>query len=152
MDIYKILGFSAFVLVAAPFGIGIASTIKAPEPPPVVVEVVPAKLVKTYVVYKMPITTSFPQFSRTLSMTVAFMVDDGTEARNTLNDLATRQDERLDAVLNQAIDEAADAVSDYNDLRDVIPDSMRRALNVHLGTDADPAPVYEVLVTSYAIQ
>ncbi len=157
MDLARILGIGGFVLVMGPFGFGLAKTMVKPTPATSLTEQVaqptnPVRVPPEYVPYNLPITTTLPQFSRSVSVQVSFMLNKGDPIIGPLMDQIANGEGRIEAVLVDAVIEAANTAPTKENLRALIPVMMRHALNVQLGTDDHPTPIREVLITSYALQ
>ena len=155
MDSSKLLGFLGFALIMGPFSFGMATTLAPAAKPEPVVVVAPTPSKRPdpiYVPYVMPLTVTLPKFNRSVSVKISFMMDSGSPAIDELQAQMDAFDGRVDAVLTGAINEAEDAVNDIDRLRSAIPQLIRHAINVQLGTEEDPQPVREVLLTSYAHQ
>ena len=151
----RIFGIVGFCAVAIPFGIGMAGTLmpdkEGQKMTDTVAEVSTPKT-PTYLSYGMPVTTSMYKFDKHVTVSMSFMVDRGTPAANNLQDQIDARDGRLEAVLIDAIIAAGEEVINADDLRLMIPRMARHALNTQVGTENDPTPVKEVLITAFAMQ
>lgn len=116
----------------------------------VAVDTAPAR--PTYLSYGMPVTTSLYKFDKHVTVSMSFMVDRGTAAANNLQDQIDARDGRLEAILIDAIIAAGEEVVRADDLRLMIPRMTRHALNTQVGTENEPTPVKEVLITAFAMQ
>ena len=156
MDSNKIISFVGFIMVMVPFGMGLSGTLSgAPEvvaEEPTVAVATPVALGKPdYIAYPQ-MTVSIPQFDRKVAVGLSFMVDQGTPIAESLWEAIGNRDGRLDAVVTQAIEESGLQARDTQELRRLIPTMVRHSVNLQVGTDENPSPVREVLITSYAMQ
>ena len=155
MDSNKIISFVGFIMVMLPFGMGLSNALNpvqevAAEEPTVVAT--PAAVGKPdYIAYPQ-MTISLPQFDRKVAVGLSFMVDQGTPFAESLWESVSNREGRLDAVITEAIEEAGQNARELGDLRRLIPTMVRHAVNLQMGTDENPSPIREVLITSYAMQ
>ncbi len=141
-------------MVMAPFSYGLATTLIPSEPLLTDTEVVAPSLPSKpeYYAYGLPISVTLPKFDRIVGVHVSFMIDEDNPLATELWDALNEYDGRMDTILANAIIQAGETASSVDDVRDFIPGMIRHEINVQIGTNDNPTPVREVLLTSYAIQ
>ena len=155
MENARLFGIMGFAIVIVPFTLGLSGSISSGKEEPKIQDqtiVVEAPKRLTYIPYNMPLTTSLSKFSKHVTVSISFMIDENTGPANELQNQIDARQGRLEAILIDAIIEAGEAVVNANDLRVMIPRMARHAINTQIGDANNPSPVHEVLITAFAMQ
>lgn len=152
MDKTKLFILGGFALVILPFAYGVTTLRTEPHLQPAIVEETPPLPDPVYLNLPVGVVTELPGTGRAAEVGFTFMVERSAPQRVEIEAMIDNVDEKLDALLSEAIRHAVEDGASGADLLRAISLQSREQLNIALGTDDYSQPIFEVLVTSFQAQ